>query len=327
MRLVTLVVLAAVPGMLLACGKHGSGGAGDGDGGGTGAEVDAPAPTATDAANLDAATCATPAACDWIEPYQRDIVGRLAGAQEIAPGVRLGHRANATEREHARVYLIAELTRLGYTAERHAYRASGTNVVAYLAADAAGPGAGLIVVGAHFDSVPAGPGAADNATGVAIVLTAARYLIDRPGRRHPVAFVLFDEEEIGLIGSRAYAERLLTDQVPVTAAHCFDMLSFDLDADQAIELWSPVAGLEAAYRAAGAAAGVPIQPVRFGSSDHTAFLERSLPAVGIGEEFVGNDHTPHYHRSTDTFDKVDFSYLARATRVGLDVIAAGVATP
>src|SRR5688500_3989889 len=79
MRLVTLAVLAAVPGMLLAGGKDGGGGAGDGDGGGTGVEVDAPAPTAIDAAGLDAGSCATPAGCDWIEPYQRDIVGRLAG--------------------------------------------------------------------------------------------------------------------------------------------------------------------------------------------------------------------------------------------------------
>ena len=42
---------------------------------------------------------------------------------------------------------------------------------------------------------------------------------------------------------------------------------------------------------------------------------------GVGEEFVGGDHTPHYHRATDTFDRIDFTYLARITRLALDVLA------
>ena len=43
--------------------------------------------------------------------------------------------------------------------------------------------------------------------------------------------------------------------------------------------------------------------------------------TGVGEEFVGDDHTPHYHRATDTWERVDFDYLARTTRLALAVLA------
>jgi hypothetical protein len=98
------------------------------------------------------------------------------------------------------------------------------------------------------------------------------------------------------------------------------MLSFDGNGDNAVELWSPAAGLEDLYRRHGTPRGIPVRAVRFASSDHQSFLTRGFVATGVGEEFVGNDHTPHYHRVTDTFDRVDFGYLARMTRLALDVL-------
>lgn len=66
-----------------------------------------------------------------------------------------------------------------------------------------------------------------------------RYLRDVPGRQHPVVFALFDQEELGLIGSKAYVPTLATTDV--ASVHIFDMLSFDGDGDHAVELWSPSA--------------------------------------------------------------------------------------
>ena len=156
---------------------------------------------------------------------------------------------------------------------------------------------------------------------MAIVLVAARYLAGLPRRDHPMEFVLFDQEEVGLVGSAAYATTLRAEGVTLDSAHCFDMLSFDGNGDRAVELWSPSAGLEDLYRTHGTPRGIPVRAVRFASSDHQSFLTRSFPATGVGEEFVGNDHTPHYHRVTDTYDRVDFVYLARSTRLALDVLA------
>ena len=259
------------------------------------------------------------AAVDWLDAYQRRIVGALSGEQEISPGARLAHRASVAERNAARQFILDEFTALGMTAQRHEYTTpthAGANVIARL--DATAGTGGTIIVGAHFDSVPAGPGAADNATGVAIVLAAARKLREMPNRRHPVVFALFDQEELGLIGSKEWVKTLAgTD---VHGAHVFDMLSFDGDGDHAVELWSPSASLQAVYQLHSSAAGTPISSVPFQYSDHQAFLDAGFPATGVGEEFVAMDHTPHYHKATDTFENVSFDHLARVTRLAFVVL-------
>lgn len=280
--------------------------------------------TATPDAPPDAPECTALGTCVWLDDFQRRIVSDLAGETEVAPGVRLLHRQSVAERDSARAYLTAELAALGYAPTRHGYPTGG-NVVATL--ESTTGGTDLIVVGAHFDGVAAGPGAADNATGVAIVLAAARYLRDLPVRQHPVAFVLFDQEEIGLVGSKAYVQSLVAAQTQVRGAHVFDMLSFDGDGDRAVELWSASPVLEALYQAHGGAAGTPIQPVTFALSDHQAFLDAGYTAVGIGEEFVANDHTPHYHKATDTFAQVSFAHLAVVTHLALAVLETDVAAP
>jgi Zn-dependent M28 family amino/carboxypeptidase len=98
------------------------------------------------------------------------------------------------------------------------------------------------------------------------------------------------------------------------SVHNIDMVSFDGDGDHAVELWSPTPALEAVYRMHGMARGIPVSAVPFESSDHQSFLDRGFPTVGVCEEFVGGDFTSHYHRVTDTYDKIDFTYLTRVTR-------------
>lgn len=277
-----------------------------------------------DAPGPDASSCVPLAGCDWLDGYQRAIVGKLSGELEISPGTKLAHRFSDVERDAVRQYLRDELTALGLSPMRHDY-ATGSNVLATL--DATTGSGGLVIVGAHFDSVAAGPGAADNATGVAITLSAARYLRDIAVRQHPIVFVLFDEEELGLYGSKAYAASLVAAGTEVSAVHVFDMLSFDGDGDHAVELWSPSPALQAVYEQHGAIAGTPIQPVTFTRSDHQAFLDLGFSAVGVGEEFVANDHTPHYHKATDTFDRVSFPHLATVTNLALVVLEASVGAP
>ncbi len=62
----------------------------------------------------------------------------------------------------------------------------------------------VLLVTAHFDAVPNSPGADDDGSGVAALLEMARVLRDRPMQR-TVRFVLFNLEEVGLVGSRQYA--------------------------------------------------------------------------------------------------------------------------
>lgn len=62
-----------------------------------------------------------------------------------------------------------------------------------------------IIVGAHLDCIPQGPGATDNGTGVAAVMEAAR-IISASGvqPKRTIRFILFGGEEVGLIGSKGY---------------------------------------------------------------------------------------------------------------------------
>jgi hypothetical protein len=61
----------------------------------------------------------------------------------------------------------------------------------------------LVVV--HYDSVPAGPGASDDGSGVAAALEVARALSAGPALRHPVILLFNEGEEFGLLGAEAFA--------------------------------------------------------------------------------------------------------------------------
>ena len=68
------------------------------------------------------------------------------------------------------------------------------------------PGQGrAILLLAHYDSVPAGPGAADDESGVATVIETGRALVAaRSATRHPVLAVLTDGEEADLLGAASF---------------------------------------------------------------------------------------------------------------------------
>ncbi|MCB9713299.1 MAG: M28 family peptidase [Myxococcales bacterium] len=249
----------------------------------------------------------------WLAPLQQDVVARLSGAAELSPGVTLSDRATAPNRSAARQFLLAQWSALGLEGQLHAYSETGTNVFAALPATIDTDR--TVVIGAHFDSVPASPGANDNATGVAMVLSLGRWLEELPCRDLDVLLVCFDEEELGLLGSAAFAEWLTTQPIEVVSVHTIDQMGWDADGDRAIELERADAGLFELYEQAEPfAPGVtPLVPTNTGFTDHVSFRELGFAAVGLTEEYVSGDTTPHYHLPSDTFDTVDLDYLASST--------------
>jgi Peptidase family M28 len=115
----------------------------------------------------------------------------------------IGSAANSEVRE----LIVKRLTALGYAAELQTglvcndFGECGTptNIVATYGADAAGKDA--VLLAAHYDSVPAGPGASDDGAGVANLLEIARILTVMPARRHPIVLLVTDGEEAGLLGA------------------------------------------------------------------------------------------------------------------------------
>jgi Zn-dependent M28 family amino/carboxypeptidase len=259
----------------------------------------------------DATSCTTPALeAPWLGQLLTDAITQLASAP----------RFTTTERATARTYLKAQLADMGWTATEQAF-SGGANVVASIPATM---GSGdEIIVGAHFDTVMVSPGANDNASGTAVVLAVARYLKDMPCRTAPVTVVLFDLEETGLFGSRAFAMTKLP--ASVRAVHTIDQVAYDSDNDRRFELELPTTQLEAEWRAAASIVGVPVVATSTQGTDHESFRERGFAAMGLSEEFVGGDTTPDYHMATDTIDTVNMPYLTLAAKLTAQVILTEVA--
>jgi Zn-dependent M28 family amino/carboxypeptidase len=85
-----------------------------------------------------------------------------------------------------------------------------------------------IVVGAHLDSVPEGPGINDNGSGSAAVLEAALRLAQEPTQaRSGVRFAFWGAEERGLIGSRHHVGSLSEAVRRHIARRAFDQKDAD----------------------------------------------------------------------------------------------------
>jgi acetylornithine deacetylase/succinyl-diaminopimelate desuccinylase-like protein len=275
-----------------------------------------PADDAADAADAapgddDAVACDVPdPSPSWLPAMADDTVARLSGALPIRSGVTLIDRATPTRRDEARDFIVAALTELDLDVMLDDYGA-GANVYAELPPTEGGA-TDWLVLGAHFDGVFGSPAANDNATGVAIVLAAARYLAEMPCRRRGVVVVLFDQEESGLIGSGNFAELLTAADLTIDSVHTIDQMGWDEDGDRAIELELPATGLQARYQAAAAAFDlvVPMVETTTSTSDHQAFRGDGFAAVGLTEEYVSGDTTPYYHLPGDAYATVDLEYLA-----------------
>jgi Zn-dependent M28 family amino/carboxypeptidase len=243
------------------------------------------------------------------QPWLASLLSGAVDSLAAAP------RYLVTQRQTARTYLHGQLTHMGWTPQLHTYQ-TGANLYATIPSTTGATK--QIIVGAHYDTVNNSPGANDNATGSAAVLAIARYLKDMNCRDFAVTVVFFDEEETGLIGARAFANTLTAANVQ--AVHTIDQIGWDNDNDQRFELELPTAALEAEYRAAAMTLGVPVTKTSTQGTDHQAFREKGMPAIGLTEEYIGNDTSPHRHLGTDTAATVKQSYLQLGTKLVARVV-------
>jgi Zn-dependent M28 family amino/carboxypeptidase len=199
----------------------------------------------------------------------------------------------------------------------------------------------VVMVGAHLDSVPEGPGINDNGSGVAAVLETALQLGGDPQVRNAVRFGFWGAEEIGLVGSQRYVESLNEDQLKDISLYLnFDMVGspnpgyFTYDGDQSTPFrrdQAPArvpegsAGIERTLAAYLESAGMPAQDTFFdGRSDYDAFTFAGIPAGGLfsggegdkteaqqqewGGE-AGEPYDPNYHKPADNIDNIDQTSL------------------
>ena len=180
-----------------------------------------------------------------------------------------------------------------------------------------GPDAiGVVVLGAHYDTVPDVPGANDNASGTAVLLTLAEQLQNQP-LPFTVRFIGFGSEELGLRGSRHYLDSLSEQQRrDITAMFNFDSLGSG-------ESLGVLGDGELVGRLVeiGKEMGIDVRsssPLRGGSSDHTSFQRLGIPAV----MFVSRDSS-RIHTSGDTLEHVNARLLGDAVRLALGLLESG----
>ncbi|MEI6445652.1 MAG: M20/M25/M40 family metallo-hydrolase [Nostocales cyanobacterium ELA583] len=112
-------------------------------------------------------------------------------------------RYSQMERLRTRTYITKELRKFGWQPQLEKF-ADGVNIFTQrLGTDKT---AGAILIAAHYDTVPASPGADDNATGIAVVLEIAR-LFSAVSTPKTLQLAFFDQEETGLLGSKAFVSQ------------------------------------------------------------------------------------------------------------------------
>ncbi len=155
------------------------------------------------------------------------------------------------------------------------------------------PNLPLVIIGGHYDSVPAGPGANDNGSGTSTVLEVARELAAAPVPGVAVRFVAFGAEEIGLLGSKAYVNQMSENDRRRTAL----MMSIDMMAvgDQPAFGGTPDWVFQALARADSQGYRPINQTDRLRRmSDHASFLDAGMPAIMF--HWVDD---PFYHTAFD----------------------------
>jgi aminopeptidase S len=125
-----------------------------------------------------------------------------------------GNRATGTPGYDASVKYVVDVMRgAGFKVSTPTYEMSGDdgengtgrNVIAQTRSGDPGR---VVMIGAHLDSVPEGPGIVDDGSGVASLLEIATQLGADPPVQNTVRFAFFDNEESGAVGSVGYVEGL-----------------------------------------------------------------------------------------------------------------------
>ncbi|HEY7670298.1 MAG TPA: M28 family peptidase [Hyphomicrobium sp.] len=258
--------------------------------------------------------------------------------------------AHYDELEKAASYIEAELASLGYEAQRQVFETDGRsvrNIEAVLPAASADGANSSLIVGAHYDSFGNAPGANDNGTGAAAVLELARLLKDAVSDDTTLRFVLFVNEEppydrTADMGSWRYAQSLkergerISGMLSLETIGCF----FDKPGTQKYPapfglVFPSTANFVAFVALPGSRSFLHEVVARFrrftqfptiggtgpdqipglGWSDHWSFSQFGFPGVMVTDTALFR--YAHYHKPTDTPDKVDYNKLARIT-LGLE---------
>jgi hypothetical protein len=171
------------------------------------------------------------------------------------------------------------------------------------------------VIGAHYDCV-SNPGADDDASGVALMLEVAR-VVCQYDSDYTIRFAAFDREEQGLVGSTAYVDAHISDDI--LGMLQADMVAYDPGTDHARVYGSTDSNpIKNSLLAAIAEYGDGLTAADYGwisASNHAPFDYAGFQACLLIEGEVWSN--PYYHTQQDSFEQpgnLNFPYAVKMTR-------------
>ena len=173
----------------------------------------------------------------------------------------------------------------------------------------------VVAIGGHLDSWDPGTGAIDDGAGVAIALGAAKVIHDLPQRPdRTVRVIAFANEEMGLWGGRAYAEK-----------HAAEVAKFQLGSESdlgAAPVWKMSASVKPQARGAIEQIAKVLEPIGVaydakrpggGGSDLSQMHLKGMAALTLDQD--ATYYFDWHHTANDTLDKIDPQQLAQNVAV------------
>lgn len=235
------------------------------------------------------------------------------------------HRISNKGNDLAADYLYKQLENYGLEVTDQKYTESGRNIFA-VQTGSLYPEKEFIIC-AHYDAVP-NYAADDNATGVAAVLEAARLLSQR-SMDFTIVYALWDEEELGLIGSNFYASEASGNQADIRGVINLDMLGWDSNGDKLADIHSrSVANSDSLANVLMQVDKVyelDVDPIIYNpgtrASDHAAFWNNNYGAILLIEAYYGEDLNFFYHTDDDRISELDLPYYHEMSQLAIGSIA------
>jgi hypothetical protein len=187
------------------------------------------------------------------------------------------------------------------------------------------PTAGIYMVGGHLDSVKGTVAMDDNGSGGLGTALIARALAQYRFKAE-IRCVIFDAEEIGLVGSALYAKALKASGCqPGTCLKIYinlDEIAYDPDDKRGMRVWSDVSAIQMLHATVNTEYGLGLSLSPSGGSCHRSddcsFSDQGYPTV---YDFQGAGSTPYYHLPSDTADTLNYTTLTKELQLVAGVVA------
>lgn len=261
---------------------------------------------------------------DLIEMFQKInesvLTQHIQTIQDFGP-----HPTGSQTLIQVQTYLYDQLEQTNFSVSLLPWRyklRQGENIEATLAGK--GTSDNIVILCAHYDSVAISPGADDDGSGVAALLSIAE-VIDSYEFNATIRCVLFSGEEQGALGSHVYAHQSYLNDDHIIGVINLDGIGYaettddgnairDLADEEAdwmvdisttlVETYDELIDLTLLHQ--------PNRPI----SDHASFNDFGYASSYFLEQTLN----PYYHTSEDTIEHVNATYLTKVTRLTLGTL-------